>query len=431
MGPSGGGAPDLRPSGMTAPDGYRRSMADRPAPRPGAGGAEDEAGYDWLYSVQGKGVGSVRRDAPDPAGEPGPDLADPEPTRMLRRPTAGPPAATERTSPTGTAPRGGEPPSRTPSRTVVPAPPPREPRARRRFRWRWLLVLLGLWLGYLVVVPLYAWTTVDKVDAAPRGDRPGEQPGTTYLVVGSDARAGLAGQRTDTIMLLHTGSGPNLLMSVPRDSQVDVPGHGTTKINAAFAFGGPKLLVRTVEQNTGIRVDHYVEIGFTGLVGLVDAAGGIEICPKTAMQDELAGLDIDKGCQEVDGKTALAYARSRHTSELGDIDRARHQREVVSAIGREAVGWQTVVNPVRYWRVNTAAADSVRVDEEMGPFAAARFAVAMTRVDGDSGLTCGVPIVDLAVTWDPDRAPRLFTLIAEDRTDEVGGSLCRPSGLAQ
>jgi LCP family protein required for cell wall assembly len=293
-----------------------------------------------------------------------------------------------------------------------------------------VLVLLGLWLLYLVVVPLYAWSQVDRVDADPGGDRPGEQPGTSFLVVGSDARAGLSGERTDTVMLLHTGSGPNLLMSIPRDSQVDVPGHGTNKINAAFALGGPKLLVQTVEQSTGIRVDHYVEIGFTGLVDLVDAVGGIEICPKTAMQDELARLDIPKGCQEVDGETALAYARSRHTSELGDVDRARQQREVVSAIGREVVGWQTVVNPVRYWRVNTAAAGSVRVDEEMGPFDAARFAVAMTRVDGDTGLTCGVPIVDLAVTWDPERAERLFTLIAEDRTDEVGGDLCRPSGLA-
>jgi LCP family protein required for cell wall assembly len=293
------------------------------------------------------------------------------------------------------------------------------------------LVVLALWLLYLVAVPLYAWTKVEKVDAEPGGDRPGEQPGTSFLVVGSDARPGLSGQRTDTIMLLHTGSGPNLLMSIPRDSNVDVPGHGTDKINAAFAFGGPELLVQTVEQNTGIRVDHYVEIGFTGLVDLVDAVGGIEICPRTAMQDELAGLDIPKGCQEADGETALAYARSRHTSDLGDIDRARHQREVVSAIGREVVGWQTVVNPVRYWRVNTAAAESVRVDQGMGPFDAARFAVAMTRVDGDSGLTCGVPIVDLAVTWDPERADRLFTLIAEDRTDEVGGDLCQPSGLAE
>src|SRR5690606_16159376 len=99
---------------------------------------------------------------------------------------------------------------------------------------------------------------------------------------------GAVGQRTDTIMVLHTGSGPNLLMSIPRDSIVDVPGHGTTKINAAFAYGGPELLVETIEQNTGIRIDDYVQIGFGGFVGMVDAVGGVEICPAQAMQDPQA-----------------------------------------------------------------------------------------------------------------------------------------------
>ena len=199
-----------------------------------------------------------------------------------------------------------------------------------------------------MAVPIIAWNQVDKVDWEPDGDRPSDQPGTTYLLVGSDSREGLTkeerkelstgnagGGRTDTIMLLHTGSGPNLLLSLPRDSIVDIPGHGTTKINAAYAFGGPQLLVQTIEQNTGIRVDEYVEIGMGGVAGIVDAVGGIEVCPKANMKDKLAGLNIKKGCQEVDGKTALAYARSRHTSGIGDIDRVRRQREVVSAVGVE------------------------------------------------------------------------------------------------
>ncbi|MET0523852.1 MAG: LCP family protein [Nocardioides sp.] len=293
------------------------------------------------------------------------------------------------------------------------------------------MILLVAWIVYLVAVPVWAWLSVDKVDAEPAGERPADQPGTTYVVVGSDARAGLAGRRTDTIMLLHVGSGPDLLMSIPRDSLVEVPDHGTTKINAAFAFGGPKLLVRTIEQNTGIRVDHYVEIGFTGFVKLVDAVGGITICPKTAMQDKLADLDIPKGCQEADGKTALGYARSRHTQQLGDIGRAQHQREVVSAIGDEVVSWQTIVNPIRYWRVMFGGASTVRVSEGTGPVDAARFAYAMTRVNGKDGLTCGVPISDLAVHWDGERAPALFKLIAEDKTDEVGNNLCTPTGVQQ
>jgi LCP family protein required for cell wall assembly len=284
---------------------------------------------------------------------------------------------------------------------------------------------------YLVAVPVYAWTTVSAVNADPTGHRPADQPGTTYLVVGSDARKGLAGQRTDTIMVLHTGHGPNLLMSVPRDSSVAVPGHGTTKINAAFAYGGPRLLVRTIEQDTGIRIDHYVEMGFQGLVELVDAVGGITICPKTAMKDPLAHLDIPKGCQQAGGATALGYARSRHTQQLGDIGRAQHQREVVSAIGHEVVSWKTVLNPVRYWHVVTAGADSVKVGKGTNPVNAAAFATAMTHVNGKNGLTCGVPISDLYVHWDPVRSKQLFGLIAKDDTSKVGKALCTPSGLRQ
>ncbi len=230
-------------------------------------------------------------------------------------------------------------------------------------------------------------------------------------------------------MLLHIGSGPNLLMSIPRDSIVPIPGHGTTKVNAAYAFGGPKLLVRTLEDATGIRIDHYVEIGLGGFVDVVDAVGGIEICPTQAMNDPQANLDIEKGCQEADGKVALGYARSRKTSELGDIDRARHQREVVSAVGDQAVSPWTVLNPVRYFRLNAAMPHFFKVSEGTGPVDMARFAWAMTRVDGDSGLTCGVPIRDLAVTLDEERSQQLFDLIAQDETGDVPKQLCTPSGL--
>jgi LCP family protein required for cell wall assembly len=304
-------------------------------------------------------------------------------------------------------------------------------------------VVVVLWLVFLVAVPLVAWRQVDRVDATPDGERPSAQKGTTYLLVGSDSRAGLtaaqrrrlgtgssAGQRTDTIMVLHTGSGPNLLMSVPRDSLVEVPGHGTTKINSAYALGGPKLLVRTVEANTGIRIDEYVEIGFSGFVDVVDAVGGVEICPRQRMRDRRANLDIKKGCQDVDGRVALGYARSRHTSGLGDIARAQHQREVVSAIGAKAASPWTVLNPVRYYRLATAGADAVTVGEDTGLIATGRFAFAMTRVDGTNGLTCGVPISDLDVHWDPERSEKLFALIREDRTDDVTKNLCRASGLS-
>jgi LCP family protein required for cell wall assembly len=303
-----------------------------------------------------------------------------------------------------------------------------------------LIVLL--WVVFLIAVPAWAWSRVDKVAFEPSGTRPASQPGTTYLLVGSDSREGLtakqrrnlgtgkaAGRRTDTIMLLHTGAGPNLLMSIPRDSIVPVPGHGDTKINAAYAYGGAKLLVKTLENTTGIRIDDYVEIGFAGFVNVVDAVGGIKICPKSAMKDPLANLDIKKGCQDVNGKTALGYSRSRHTSALGDIDRARHQREVVSAVGSKVASPWTVINPVRYFRVASSGSDSLAVGKGTGPIATMKFAWAMTRVNGKSGLTCGVPIADLAVHWDRERALELFGLIKKDDTKDVTKDLCGASGL--
>ena len=238
-----------------------------------------------------------------------------------------------------------------------------------------------------------------------------------------------SGQRTDTIMLLHIGSGPNLLMSIPRDSIVPIPGHGETKINAAFAYGGPQLLVQTVENATGIRVDHYVEIGFGGFVNAVDAVGGVEICPTQAMKDPLANLDIPKGCQQADGITALGYSRSRHVYADSDFTRVLHQREVVSAVGHEAVSPWSVINPVRYWRLNMAM-DSLRVSEGTGPIALGRMAWAMTHVTGKDGLSCTVPVADSAIHWDTERARQLFKRIIADDTAHVGKSLCTPKGIA-
>ena len=122
-------------------------------------------------------------------------------------------------------------------------------------------------------------------------------------------------------MLLHTGDGPNLLLSIPRDSLVTIPGHGTTKINAAFAFGGPKLLVQTIEQNTGVRVDHYVEIGFGGFVELVDAVGGIEICPRAAWTTRWPTCAWRRAARRSTGSPRSATP-GRATWPDGDIDRA-------------------------------------------------------------------------------------------------------------
>ena len=397
------------------------------------GGSGDGADYGWLYGGK-SGSGQ-------PAGGSGRGGSqDPEPTQVMpkidRPGSRG--ASGAGGGGAGRGGGGGQPPPQ-------PVKPARTPKAPRR-RWpakKIILTLLVAWLVFLIAVPLWAWSNIEKVDIEPKGERPSEQPGSNYLLVGSDSRKGLTkeeakrlgtgsqdvGNRTDTIMLLHTGDGPNLLLSIPRDSIVNIPGQGTNKVNAAFAIGGPKLLVRTIEQNTGLRVDHYVEIGFGGFANSVDAVGGIEICPKQRMVDKLANLRVKKGCQEADGATALGYARSRHASQYGDIDRARHQREVVSAIGSEVKSPWTFINPIRYFRVNKAATSSLTISKGTGPLALANFGLAMTRVNGENGLTCGMPIADQAIHWDRQRALALLGYIKDDNTDEIPKRLCTGTGL--
>jgi len=414
--------------------------------------------YDWLYGTSTSG------DAGRAAG-PGPSSADEESTQVFRssgRPD--PQGGDDRTQtfpaagPAAGAPYGA--PSYRPAQEPPPrrpVPPPQQPgpppgRSRRgsggrrfpRPRPRWILALLVLWLVFLVVTPIVAYIRIDRVDAFPDDDnRPDNQPGTTYLIVGSDSREDLsaeereelgtgdaAGRRTDTILLLRVGSGPDVLMSVPRDLQVEIPGRGSDRINAAYAYGGPRLLTRTVEATTGVRVDHYVEIGFGGFVGVVDGVGGIEICPEQAMDDPLANLRVRRGCQEVDGETALGYARSRNFPN-GDIQRAENQREVVSAVGDKALSPWSVLNPLRWWRLNMSAAASLDVSEGTGPFALGRFAFAMTNVGGDDSLTCSYPIAGITNPLPPDtaRADELFGRIIDNETERIGRQLCTPTGL--
>ena len=393
-------------------------------PPPGKGGPEEGTPeYEWLYGSKG----SARA---DDATRMVPTQSRPDETRVM--------PAQSRYQPSGSS---GRPPG-SGRGTATAAPPPRPARSRRvpRFRFGILKLLVLLWLVFMLAVPIYAWSKIDKVDAEPDGDRPDDQPGTNYLVVGSDKADDLTeeqqkalgtgprgGTNTDTIIVLHVGSGADTRMSIPRDTLAEVPGHGTQMINSAFALGKAPLLVASVEQLTGIHIDHYVELGFGSVINTVDALGGIEVCPENAMDDPKARLKISKGCQEVDGETALAYSRSRYVSALGDLDRVGRQGEVIGALGSEAKSPWTFLNPVRYWRLSNAAADAIRMDEDMGPVALGRFALAMT---GDSR-TCTMPNLSAPsdpnrIVADPDRAPAVFEAIIAD--DAVPENVCTPTG---
>ena len=428
-------------------------MADKQNP--------DDPGYGWLYSGEqspDENSSEATQQFPPPGDDatrvmgvqPRPDVRGAQPPTGERRSSFGGTYRSPPPRPADTRPEPGfaapaqpgpqqTPSSRPPGRQTRP---PRRPRRRRNWWLRSILALVLVWIAFLVAVPIWAYSNVSKVDAEPSGDRPDDTPGTTYLLVGSDSRADLSeeergelatgdaeGQRTDTILLLHVpdGDGPNLLLSLPRDSYVDIPGEGENKINAAYAFGGPVLLVETVELNTGLRVDNYVEVGFVGFVDVVDSVGGIEVCPETKIDDPNAGrLQLKPGCQDVDGGTALQYSRSRAFGD-GDITRAMHQREVISAVGKKAASWQTVVLPWRYLQVNKAGAESLQVGEDVGPIDLARFAWAMAHSSGTDAKRCVVPFSTLgaqtpvgsAVLWDEERAGAVFESIKEDDTSSI------------
>jgi LCP family protein required for cell wall assembly len=308
-----------------------------------------------------------------------------------------------------------------------------------------LLVLVVL-IGYPVLLGITAWTHLNKVDAlapAHKITNTADTPGRTYLVVGSDSRADLsaaekkklgtgsaAGQRTDTIMLLHvpSGGGPTVLVSVPRDSYVSIPGHSKNKINAAYAFGGAPLLVRTLEQATGLRIDNYVETGLGGFANIVDALGGVTLCPKFAMKDHDAHINLKKGCQQMDGKTALGYARARHSDPRGDLGRVERQRETLTAIAKKTLSPSTLIQPWKAFPAAKAGGGALTVDNGTSPIGLVKFVLAMRSVSGGNGLSITVPIgnpalrtsnAGEAVQWDRTKALQLFKDLKADDTNAI------------
>ncbi|HEX4814015.1 MAG TPA: LCP family protein [Nonomuraea sp.] len=319
--------------------------------------------------------------------------------------------------------------------------PPREPRGpRRRPSGRLIVKIVAAALVALLVtgVGLLFW-----IDGRLQGiegvlddyeGRPADTPGTNWLLVGSDSRKGLTaaerkklatgravGQRTDSMMLLHvsdSGDKPTLV-SLPRDSAVSIPGKGRDKLNSAYAIGGPKLLVRTVENATGLRIDNYMEIGFAGFVDIVDAVGGVEINVRAAVDDPKAGLKLKKGPQVLNGSQALGYVRTRKGGALPDFERTKRQRQFLGAVVKKAASPGVLINPFTSIPLAMSATEAVEVDTGTGVFDMLSLGLSM----GDSPVTTvvpfggeeAVPSGGTAVKWDRTRALALFDALKDDR----------------
>ena len=318
-------------------------------------------------------------------------------------------------------------------------PPPAVARRPRRRRWgRAVVLVVAVLLVLLLGLLLWMDTRLNRVDAlADYAGRPGATPGTDWLVVGSDSREGLnsqqrqrlatgeaSGRRADTMMLLHLprGGGSPTLVSLPRDSFVPIPGHNSNKLNAAYAFGGPKLLVRTVEGATGIRIDHYMEVGFDGFASTVDAVGGVRICVDQAMRDPKAGLNLPAGCQVLNSAQALGYVRTR-ASARGDLDRVERQREFLGALIDKATGPGVLLNPFKSIPMALRTSDSIAVAKGDHIWHLVRFPFALRAVSGGKGVTTTVPIggsdsvpgAGSVLRWDRAKALALFNALKQDR----------------
>jgi LCP family protein required for cell wall assembly len=230
--------------------------------------------------------------------------------------------------------------------------------------------------------------------------------GTTFLLAGTDTRTeqdanelglpfdGTPGSRADSIMILHRPTrGTTALISIPRDTAVEVPGRGIQKINAAYAFGGPELLVQTVEGLTGLTIDHYVEIGMGGLGDVVNAVGGIDLCMDRTVDDWESGLVWQAGCHHVDGRTALAFARMRMSDPTGDIGRGERQRQVIAAIVGSVVDPSLVFRPSELRPLVEAGLGALTVDAERSNiFSFITLAFAFRDATGDEGISGAPPI---------------------------------------
>ncbi len=325
-------------------------------------------------------------------------------------------------------------------RPVPPSGPGRRRPPRRRRRGRrvvlGLVLVLLAWLAFTAWAPWHAWSTVTRVDTTPQGQRPGAADGHTYLLVGSDSREGLTaeqkrrlgtgsaeGRRTDTIILVHvpSGGGKSALISIPRDSYLPIPGHGRNKVNAAFSIGGPKLLVHTVEQATGLPLDGYVEIGLGGFANVVDSLGGVHLCVPRAIKDEKAHIDLAKGCQTLDGPTALGYVRARYSDPKGDIGRAERQRQFLGAVMKQAATPSTVLVPWRWWDFTHAAAGNLVVGRDTTLVDGYRVLAALRGVSAGDTLSLVVPLASTntttdagsSVIWNDARAKDLFTMLRD------------------
>ncbi|WP_349498163.1 LCP family protein [Streptomyces lavendulae] len=312
------------------------------------------------------------------------------------------------------------------------------------------LVVLGSGaVGHAVMTGLD--TGIERVDPfKDMKNRPQAGHGVNFLLVGTDGREKITPEEkreyrlggapchcTDTVMLVHLSADRERasVISLPRDSYAEVPAHQDlvtgkahkahpVKLNAAYAEGGPNLTVRTVENMTRVKIDHYLEVDFTSFMKTVDAMGGVEICTAKAMHDTYTGLDLLPGTHRLTGGQALQYVRSRHVDGASDLGRMQRQQRFVAALIKQATGGGVLLNPVKFKEVSSTLLGSVRADRGFGSEQMLALGQAMRGFTPSSSEFASVPVGDPSfqvkgigstVKWDEPKAAKLFEALRQDR----------------
>lgn len=295
--------------------------------------------------------------------------------------------------------------------------PRRHPRLRRV-----LIVLLASGLVLALMAVGFVWYVTDRyggnvtrlpdvfspLDEEDRPAPPTPAEGTddipmTFLLAGSDSRADGAttgedatddggSERSDVLMLLQVSADRRsaFAISIPRDSYVPVPGYGTTKINAAFAFGGPTLAVQTVEQLTNIRIDHFLAVDFNGFKAITDALGGVDV--RVAEETYAFGVTFTQGVNHLNGDEALAYVRQRYRLPGGDFDRVQRQQSYLRAVMATVSRDNLLTDPGRLDDFVLAVTGSMSVDDELSNFDLAGLALSLRNLQPDDVAFLTVPV---------------------------------------
>lgn len=311
--------------------------------------------------------------------------------------------------------------------------------------WLSAAVALLLVAASLAVYARYRaiWNSIHRVAITGLGPQPLRTRALNILLIGSDSRAGanrsfgsgIRGQRSDTIMILHVALGHQraTVLSIPRDSMVPYlpcaaepgfpgqqAGPGEERINATFASGGPGCLWKTVEHETGIHIDHFIQLSFTGFEHIINDIGGVSICLPKAINDPASGLRLTAGLHHVMGAQALAFWRERHIGTGSDLQRIGRDQYLMAALLQAAAHGDILGSPTRLYSIVVDAATAMTTDTGLDLSTLLRIAASLRGLSSRSVQFVQVPEVpypndpQAEVMFEQPQAGALFAAVAHD-----------------